>query len=50
MASSDSLPDFRAALAKSVLKDEDTAIMSPDVLELLKLKPGAEGRIWQRSK
>lgn len=50
LASSDALPDFRVALARSILKDEDTAIVSRDTLDLLKLKPGAPGRIWQRSK
>jgi arginine N-succinyltransferase len=50
LASSDTLPEFRASLAKSILKDPDTAVVSPDTLEILKLKPGAEGRIWQRSK
>jgi arginine N-succinyltransferase len=50
LASSDTLPEFRASLAKSILKDPDTAVVSPDTLEILKLKSGAEGRIWQRSK
>ena len=49
-ASSDTLPDFRVTLAKTILKDEETAVVSPGVLEILKLKPGTEARIWQRSK
>jgi len=50
LASSDAMPNFRAALARSILKDEDTAIVSRDTLDLLKLKAGATGRIWQRSR
>lgn len=49
-ASSDIFPEFRVTLASSILKDEETAVVDPHVLELLKLKPGAEARIWQRSK
>jgi arginine N-succinyltransferase len=50
LASSDMMPEFRVSLAKSILKDPQTAVVSPDTLALLKLKPGSEGRIWQRSK
>lgn len=50
LASSDTLPEFRTSLSESILKDESTAVVSKHTLELLKLKPGAEGRIWQRSK
>ena len=50
LISSDALPDFRVTLGNSVIRDERTAIVSAHVLELLKLKPGAEARIWQRSK
>jgi arginine N-succinyltransferase len=50
LASSDMMPEFRVSLAKSILKDPQTAVISPDTLALLKLKPGSEGRIWQRSK
>ena len=50
LASSDTLPEFRASLAKSILTGGDTAVVSPETLALLKLRPGAEGRIWQRSK
>ena len=50
LASSDMMPEFRVSLAKSILKDSQTAVVSPDTLALLKLKPGSEGRIWQRSK
>nr|WP_321510730.1 arginine N-succinyltransferase [uncultured Hyphomonas sp.] len=50
LASSDIMPEFRVSLAKSILKDPQTAVVSPDTLALLKLKPGSEGRIWQRSK
>jgi arginine N-succinyltransferase len=44
------LPEFRVGLAKSILKDETTAVVDADTLARLKLKPGAEGRVWQRSK
>jgi len=50
LASSDMLPEFRVGLAKSILKDETTAVVDADTLARLKLKPGAEGRVWQRSK
>ncbi|MEO1966997.1 arginine N-succinyltransferase [Hyphomonas sp.] len=50
LASSDMMPEFRVSLAKSILKDPQTAVISPETLALLKLKPGSEGRIWQRSK
>ena len=50
LASTDMMPEFRVSLAKSILKDPQTAVVSPDTLALLKLKPGSEGRIWQRSK
>ncbi|KCZ87828.1 arginine N-succinyltransferase [Hyphomonas jannaschiana] len=50
LASSDMMPEFRVSLAKSILKDPQTAVVNPDTLALLKLKPGSEGRIWQRSK
>ena len=50
LASSDMMPEFRVSLAKSVLKGDEKAVVSPETLELLKLKPGSEGRIWQRSK
>lgn len=50
LASSDTLPEFRVSLAKSILTGGDTAVVSPETLALLKLRPGAEGRIWQRSK
>jgi arginine N-succinyltransferase len=50
LASSDMMPEFRVSLAKSIVKDPQTAVVSPDTLALLKLKPGSEGRIWQRSK
>ncbi|MCA8902470.1 MAG: arginine N-succinyltransferase [Hyphomonas sp.] len=50
LASTDVMPDFRAVLAGSVLKGDDAAIVEPGTLELLRLKPGAKARIWQRSK
>ncbi len=50
LVSSDTLPDFRVTLGSSVLRDESTVVVSPEVLENLKLKPGAQARIWQRSK
>lgn len=50
LASSDLLAEFRVTLANSILKDQATAVVSPNTLEILKLKPGAEGRVWQRSK
>ena len=50
LASSDRIPDFRVTLASSVLKENGMAVVAPEVLERLRLKPGDKGRIWQRSK
>lgn len=50
LASTDVLPGFRAALAASVMSEPGVAVVSPQTLDLLQLKPGAMARVWQRSK
>lgn len=47
--SSDQLPDFRVAQAKMETRGEDKVAVSPDVLETLKVKPGATARVWMRN-
>ncbi|MFN7180047.1 arginine N-succinyltransferase [Hyphomonas sp.] len=50
MLSSNRLPDFRVSLGKFVRRDETNLIVPEDVLDALKLKPGAQARVWMRSK
>lgn len=50
LVSSDRLPDFRAAQADIICRDDETAIVEKDVIERLRLEPGDKARIWIRSK
>lgn len=50
MLSSNRLPDFRVSLGKFVRRDETNLVVPEDVLDALKLKPGAPARVWMRSK
>ena len=50
LVSSNVLPDFRVSLATMTVGDDDVATLSPSIIESLQLKPGAEARIWLRSK
>jgi arginine N-succinyltransferase len=50
IVSSNSLPNFRASLATMTVDNDDVATMSPAIIEALQLTPGAEARIWLRSK
>jgi len=50
LLSSNRLPDFRASLGKFVRQGDDGLVVSPDVLDALKIKPGAAARVWMRSK
>ncbi|HRK66494.1 MAG TPA: arginine N-succinyltransferase, partial [Hyphomonas sp.] len=50
MLSSNKLPDFRVSLGKFVRRDESNLVVPADVLDALKLKPGAQARVWMRSK
>ena len=49
LVSTDVLPDFRVTQAETVVRDEDTFVVSPEVLNRLNLKPGSSARIWLRS-
>lgn len=50
LVSSNVLPDFRVSLATMAVGDDNVATLSPSIIEALQLKPGAEARIWLRSK
>ena len=49
LVSTDALPEFRVAYAKTEMRGEDTVAIDPAVLERLKLKSGAQARVWLRS-
>jgi len=49
LASNDILPDFRTTLAEIQELDEETCRVDASVLDRLKLKPGADARVWMRS-
>jgi arginine N-succinyltransferase len=50
LVSSNVLPDFRVSLATMSLNSDGSATVAPEIIETLQLKPGAEARIWLRSK
>ncbi len=50
LLSSDCLPEFRVTLGKFATRSETGIVAGPDVLEALKLKPGAQARVWLRSR
>jgi arginine N-succinyltransferase len=50
LLSSNRLPDFRVTLGRFVRREESGLVVPADVLDALKLKPGALGRVWMRSK
>jgi arginine N-succinyltransferase len=49
LLSSDRLPDFRVTLGRFVKRGEAGLVAPADVLDALKLKPGAPARVWVRS-
>lgn len=49
IVSNDLFQDFRTTLANGELRDQDVFCVPSDVLERLRVKPGATARIWLRS-
>jgi arginine N-succinyltransferase len=50
LLSSNRLPDFRVSLGKFTRRGETGLVASADVLDALKIKPGAAARVWMRSR
>jgi arginine N-succinyltransferase len=50
LLSSNRLPDFRVTLGKFTRRGESGLVTSAEVLDALKIKPGAAARVWMRSK
>ena len=50
LLSSNRLPDFRVSLGKFTRRGETGLVASGDVLDALKIKPGAAARVWMRSR
>ncbi len=50
LLSSNRLPDFRVTLGKFTRRGEAGLVASAEVLDALKIKPGAAARVWMRSK
>lgn len=49
LISTDQLPEFRVCQGQLLCKEDNVTVVEAEVLERLKLKPGATGRIWLRS-
>ncbi len=50
LVSTDRLDNFRVSLGQVLLQGDDTAVAAPDVFEMLDIKPGADARVWVRTK